>query len=133
MVRIRLTRMGSKRQPVYRIVVTNQRDARDGKFIEIIGHYNPRTRPATEVVDEARALHWLSVGAQPSDSVLTILKHTGTLERLERLKKGESLEALLAEAEANKPALPSPKTNYPAPAAGQSWRKLREAANQTES
>lgn len=133
MIRIRLTRMGSKRQPVYRIVVSNQRNSRDGKFIEIIGHYNPRTRPATEVVNESRALYWLNVGAQPSEAVATILKHTGTLERLERLKKGEAIETLVAEAETNKPTLPSPKTNYPAPAAGQSWRKARESANRSES
>ena len=128
MVRIRLTRIGLKKQPSYRIVVTDKRQARDADSLEVIGWYNPRTRPQSEVVDEARALYWLSVGAQPSESMAKILKRTGTLERLARLKAGESMETLLAEAEANKQPLPSQKTNYPAPEQGQSWVKAREAA-----
>ncbi|MEL6525641.1 MAG: 30S ribosomal protein S16, partial [Chloroflexota bacterium] len=80
MVRIRLTRVGSKKQPSYRIVVTDKRNARDSKSIENIGFYNPRTRPSTESIDEERALYWLSVGAQPSDAVNRILKRLGTLE-----------------------------------------------------
>jgi len=128
MVRIRLTRVGAKKQPSYRIVVTDKRKPRDSDYIENIGWYNPRTRPSTEVVQEDRALYWLSVGAQPSDAVKRILKRTGTLERYERLLAGEELEALVAEAEANREALPDPRTNYPAPAAGESKQKAREAA-----
>jgi small subunit ribosomal protein S16 len=128
MVRIRLTRTGLKKQASYRIVVTDKRQARDADSLETIGWYNPRTRPQTEVIDEARALYWLSVGAQPSESMTKILNRIGTLERLERLKAGESIEALVAEAEAKKQALPSQKTNYPAPEQGQSWVKAREAA-----
>jgi len=74
MVRIRLRRQGLKRQPSYRVVVTDQRKARNGKYLENIGHYNPRTRPATETIEEDRALYWLSVGAQPSDAVRRLLE-----------------------------------------------------------
>ena len=128
MVRIRLRRQGLKRQPSYRVVVTDQRKARNGKYLENIGHYNPRTRPATEVIEEERALYWLSVGAQPSDAVRRLLEHTGTWERFQRLRAGESLEDLVREAEENQPELPSPRTNYPAPGDGESKIKAREAA-----
>jgi len=128
MVRIRLRRIGLKGQPSYRIVVTDQRKARGGKYIESIGNYNPRTQPSTEVIQEDRALYWLSVGAQPSESVESIFKRTGTMERFQRLRNGEALEALVEEAEANRPPLPSPKTRYPAPAAGESKIKAKEAA-----
>ncbi len=128
MVRIRLRRQGLKRQPSYRVVVTDQRKARNGKYLENIGHYNPRTRPATEIIQEDRALYWLSVGAQPSDAVRRLLEHTGTWERFQRLRAGESLEVLVQEAEENRAELPSPKTNYPAPGDGESKIKAREAA-----
>lgn len=128
MVRIRLRRQGLKRQPTYRIVVTDKRKARNGGFLENIGFYNPRTRPETESIDEARALYWLSVGAQPSDAVKLLMEHTGTWDRFQRLRAGESIEDLAKEAEENKQELPSPKTNYPAPAAGESKIKAKEAA-----
>ena len=128
MVRIRLRRQGLKRQPTYRIVVADQRKARNGGYLENIGHYNPRTRPATEVIAEDRALYWLSVGAQPSDAVRRLLDHTGTWERFQRLLAGESMEDLVNEAEANSAELPSPRTNYPAPGDGESKIKAREAA-----
>ena len=128
MVRIRLTRVGAKKQPSYRIVVTDKRKSRDSGYLENIGWYNPRTQPATEVINEDRALYWLSVGAQPSEAVERILQHTGTLERLARLKAGESLEALVQEAEANRPPMPDQRTNFPSPAPGQSRQKAREAA-----
>ena len=111
MVRIRLRRQGAKNQPSYRIVVIDQRKPRDGKYIENIGYYNPRTHPSTELVKEDRALHWLSVGAQPSDAVRRIFVHSGTWERFQRLRSGESLEDLLREADANKQELPSQKTS----------------------
>jgi small subunit ribosomal protein S16 len=128
MVRIRLRRQGLKRQPSYRVVVTDQRKARNGKYLENIGHYNPRTRPATEIIQEERALYWLSVGAQPSDAVRRMLEHTGTWDRFQRLRAGESMEDLVQEAEENRAELPSPKTNYPAPGDGESKIKAREAA-----
>jgi small subunit ribosomal protein S16 len=129
MVRIRLRRVGLKGQPSYRIVVTDQRSPRDGRFIEIIGFHNPRTQPSTDELQEDRVLHWLSVGAQPSEAVQYILKRTGTMERFARLRKGESLDVLVAEATAQYAANPvSPKTAYPAPEAGQSYKKAAERA-----
>jgi small subunit ribosomal protein S16 len=130
MIRIRLRRVGLKKQPSYRIVVADQRSPRDGRFIEIVGHYNPRTKPNTEIVKEDRVLYWLSNGAQPTDTVRRILKNTGTWARFERLRKGEALEALVAEAEAAQAAAEavSPKTAYPAPGAGQSRKKAKEMA-----
>lgn len=126
MVRIRLRRMGLKRQPSYRIVVTDQRKARNGSYLEVIGHHNPRTRPETDIVDEARALYWLSVGAQPSDAVKSIMRRTGTLERYERLRKGEDMDTLVAEAEAaSAEADPvDPRTNYPAPGPGKGKKAI---------
>ncbi|MGF1504632.1 MAG: 30S ribosomal protein S16 [Anaerolineae bacterium] len=100
MVRIRLRRVGARNQPSYRVVVANKRSPRDGRFIEAIGFYNPRTEPATVEIDEERALYWLSNGAQPSEAVERMLRNQGTLDRLERLRAGEALEDLLAEAEA---------------------------------
>jgi small subunit ribosomal protein S16 len=99
MVKIRLRRTGTKKKPSYRVVVTDSRMPRDGRFIEIIGHYNPRTEPVTVQIHEDRVLHWLSVGAQPTDTVRSLLKNSGTLERFARLKAGEDMEKLLAEAQ----------------------------------
>lgn len=125
MVRIRLRRVGLKKQPSYRIVVADQRAARTGGYIEVIGTHNARTQPDTDLVQEDRALYWLSVGAQPSDAVLTIFKRTGTMARYERMKQGETLESLIAEAQAALAAAApvSPKTHYPSPAAGQGKKK----------
>ena len=112
MVKIRLRRVGAKKQPSYRIVVADSRAPRDGRFIEVIGFYNPRTEPETVKIQEDRALHWLNVGAQPTEAVVRLLNKQGTMARFERLKKGESLETLLAEAEEAAQAAPdvSPKT-----------------------
>jgi small subunit ribosomal protein S16 len=112
MVKLRLRRVGAKKQPSYRIVATDSRAPRDGRFIEVIGFYNPRTEPETVQIKEDRALHWLSVGAQTTDAVTRLLKKMGTLDRFERLKQGESLEALVAEAETAAETTPeiSPKT-----------------------
>ena len=73
MVAIRLRRAGSKKRPFFRVVVTNQRAAGVSSFVEIIGHYNPRTKPAAVDVDTARVEYWLKQGAQPSDSVRTLI------------------------------------------------------------
>jgi small subunit ribosomal protein S16 len=114
MVRIRLRRVGRKKQPSYRIVVADSRSPRDGRYIEIIGFYNPRTQPETMTLQEDRALHWLSVGAQPSESVRRILNKMGTWDRYERLRQGEAVETLVAEAAAVEREPVSPRTQYPA-------------------
>ncbi len=133
MVRIRLRRQGLKGQPTYRVVVTDQRKARNGSYLESIGYYNPRTRPATEVIDEARALYWLSVGAQPSDAVRRLLEHTGTWCRFQRLRAGESKDELVKEAKENQPELPNPKTNYPSPGDGEGKKRRIEPSEPPES
>jgi small subunit ribosomal protein S16 len=73
-VRMRLTRVGSKKNPIYRVVVADSRSPRDGKFIEIVGRYNPQTEPSTIDFDEPRVKDWLSKGAQPSNTVARLLK-----------------------------------------------------------
>lgn len=100
MVRIRLRRVGLKNQPSYRIVIQDKESPRDGRFIEIIGFYNPRTEPSTITVDEAKVFDWMSKGAQPTESVASLFKTTGTLDRFARFKKGEAIETLVAEAQA---------------------------------
>lgn len=77
LLRIRLRRTGKKKQASYRVVVADQRDPRDGDFVEIVGHYNPRTDPSTIVLKEDRIRHWLSKGAQPSETVHRILHKQG--------------------------------------------------------
>ena len=78
MVVIRLRRQGKTKQPSYRMVVTDSRSPRDGKFIEIIGHYNPIRQPKELVVKDDRARYWIGVGAQPSDKVAILIKKYGT-------------------------------------------------------
>lgn len=84
MQRIRLSRVGKRKQPSYRIVVTDSRNPRDGAHTEIIGHYNPLTNPATLTVKEERAVHWLSVGAKPSDTAAKLLTRLGVMEKAGR-------------------------------------------------
>ncbi|MBK9210765.1 MAG: 30S ribosomal protein S16 [Anaerolineales bacterium] len=98
MVRIRLRRIGLKGQPTYRIIAADKESPRDGRFLEILGVYNPRTNPATIHIKEDRVFHWMKNGALPTESVAQIFKSSGTQTRFERLKKGEALETLVAEA-----------------------------------
>jgi small subunit ribosomal protein S16 len=98
MVRIRLRRIGMKGQPSYRIVAADKESPRDGRFLEILGFYNPRTKPATITIKEDRVYDWMSKGAQPSESVEQIFKSAGLLERFARFKAGEAVETLVAEA-----------------------------------
>jgi small subunit ribosomal protein S16 len=78
-LKLRLRRTGAKKRPSYRIVVAEHSSPRDGRFIEIIGHYDPLTEPATVKVNEDRAKHWLSVGAQPTETVAGLLKRAGVI------------------------------------------------------
>ena len=73
-VKMRLTRIGSKKNPIYRVVVADSRAPRDGKFIEIVGRYNPQTEPSTIELDEEKVKEWLGKGAQPSAAVTRLLK-----------------------------------------------------------
>ena len=78
-VKLRLTRIGKKKQPQYRIVAADARSPRDGRFIEILGHYNPRSEPVEFVVDADKAKTWLAKGAQPSDTVARLFRQAGIL------------------------------------------------------
>ena len=98
MVRIRLRRVGAKGQPSYRLVAADKESPRDGRFLENLGFYNPRTHPATIQLKEDRIYEWLSKGAQPSDSAFRVLKSAGFWDRYERFKQGEEVEVLLQEA-----------------------------------
>ncbi len=100
MVRLRLRRVGSKHQPSYRIIAADKEAPRDGRFLEILGSYNPRTEPSTVELKEDRIYDWLSKGAQPSESTLKVFNSVGLMDRFARLKKGEAVETLLAEAQA---------------------------------
>lgn len=107
MVRIRLRRVGTRHQPHYRIVVADQRAPRDGRFIEAIGYYNPRTEPETVSYDKTRAVYWLSQGGQPSKAVKRWFRRDGVYEALARHRSGTPLEELFppeAEVEEEEPA-----------------------------
>ncbi|ACI18346.1 30S ribosomal protein S16 [Dictyoglomus thermophilum] len=86
MVKIRLTRVGAKNKPAYRIVAMDSREPRDGKHLEILGFYDPKTDPATIQLKEERILYWLSQGAQPTDTVLSILKKYGVWDKFLAMK-----------------------------------------------
>ena len=106
-VHLRLSRMGKKKQPFYRIVAIDSRVARDGKYLENLGTYNPRTEPAAVMINNERAFYWLSKGAKPSDTVHNLLRQQGIMMRwhmqklgMDEAKIGEEMtkwEALQAE------------------------------------
>jgi small subunit ribosomal protein S16 len=106
MVKIRLRRVGAKRQPYFRVVVADTRSPRDGRFIENIGNYDPRQDPPAFTLKEDRAIYWLQQGAQASDAVARMFDKLGTLDKLARVKAGESLADVLAEAAAALPVRP---------------------------
>lgn len=115
MIKIRLRRVGAKKQPQYRVVVADARAPRDGRFIETIGHYDPRIDPPAFTVKEDRAIYWLQRGAQPTDPVLRMFQKLGTYEKLERVKAGEKLADILAE-EVERPPTPEEVVVAPPPA-----------------
>lgn len=100
MVKLRLSRAGRKKAPIYKIVVADSRSRRDGKFIELLGQYNPNFSPARVTLKEERTLYWLKSGAQPTVTVRNILSHRGLLLKHNLMKKG--FDAAKIEAEFNK-------------------------------
>ncbi len=117
MVRIRLRRVGAKKQPSYRIIAADKESPRDGRFLEILGFYNPRTEPASIQLKEDRIYEWLGKGAQPSESAEKIFKVAGLRQRYDRFKAGEAMEVLLAEAAAAETARNiDPRTRRETPA-----------------
>lgn len=100
MVRIRLRRTGLKGQSSYRIIAADEESPRDGRFLEVLGSYNPRTNPFTFEIKEDRVYEWLKNGAQPSESVQKLFNSVGLTQRFARVKAGEAVETVLAEAQA---------------------------------
>jgi small subunit ribosomal protein S16 len=101
MVRIRLRRMGLKNQSTYRLVAADKESPRDGRFLEILGFYNPRTNPTTLEVKEDRIYEWMQKGAQPTESVLKLFNSINLMDRFSRLKAGEPLDKILEDAKIN--------------------------------
>lgn len=95
-VRLRLMRTGRHRAPSYRIVAIDSRKKRDGKFLEILGHYNPRTQPEADIgIKEDRIRYWLSVGAKPSETVKSLLRKAGLLAKLDQERRDAYLREAL--------------------------------------
>jgi small subunit ribosomal protein S16 len=153
MLRIRLRRIGKKKQPVYRIVVADSRSPRDGAFVEVLGHYHPLDNPSTVVLDADKTRHWLDRGAQPSDRVSKILALEGIRElplklqqrialgeqRAEEAKKKPKPEEAptaegIASAEAEAPAAEAtapPEAEAPVDESGEPGPKAEAPANET--
>lgn len=106
-VKLRLKRMGKKKQPIYKVVAADSRSPRDGKFLEAIGSYNPLREPHAVEIKEERALYWLKVGAQPTDTVRSLLRQQGITLKHDLVKRGLSAEQIEAEVS--------------------TWQKLKEA------
>lgn len=92
---IRLKRMGTKKRPIYRFVSADSRFARDGRFVETLGYYNPILKPALVKIDEERMTYWLDQGACPSDTVRALLTQVGFYEKYQKAKKGEDVSAII--------------------------------------
>lgn len=108
-VKLRLRRMGKKKQPVYKMVAADSRSPRDGKFLEAVGFYNPLTNPHTLDLKEDRIMYWLNVGAEPSDTVKSLLRQRGITLKKELASKGLEEEKIKSELE--------------------SWQKMKEAGS----
>ena len=89
-VKMRLTRLGDKKSPTYRIVIVDSRKARDGEYIDKIGHYNPTTTPAEIVIDNDKAKEWLSKGVQPTETVRALLLNAGVIEKSDKLSPSKT-------------------------------------------
>jgi small subunit ribosomal protein S16 len=117
-VKIRLMRVGKKKQPSYRVVVTDSRSPRDGRFIEVIGQYAPRAEPSVVTIDSDRALHWLKVGAQPTEQAGKLLEITGVWAayKADVGKEAVAKPKVKVKAKTEKPKAPEPETSAAAPA-----------------
>jgi small subunit ribosomal protein S16 len=127
-VRVRLTRVGSRKNPIWRVVVADQRSPRDGRFIETIGHYNPQTEPSTIAIDDDRLRHWLARGAQPTGTVKQLIKahakdRAATAEPAAEAPRPEPVPAGAGEGEPESAA-----PGEPAPGAGEQLEADPEAA-----
>ncbi len=111
-VKIRLSRIGAKKQPTYRVVVAEERSKRDGRIVERLGHYDPRTEPPTIVLNEERTRYWLGVGARPTDAMGIILRRAGISDKYvrERAARKSKSAAAAEAAPAATPAATAPTT-----------------------
>jgi len=105
-VKIRLSRFGAKKQPSYRIVVAEERSKRDGRIVEKIGYYDPRTEPSTVVINEERAKYWLGVGARPTESMGPLLKQAGISDKFVKMHAARKSKSAKVEEPEKKPAAP---------------------------
>ncbi|MBE0573250.1 MAG: 30S ribosomal protein S16 [Ignavibacteriaceae bacterium] len=112
-VKLRLRRMGKKKQPIYKMVAADSRSPRDGKFLEAVGFYNPLTKPHTLDLKEDRIMYWLNVGAQPTNTVKSLLRQQGITLKKELISKGLDEEKVKSELE--------------------NWQKLKEAGSMKKS
>ncbi len=126
MVKLRMQRAGKTHQPIYRIVAAHSTRSRDGAFVDRIGTYNATTRPAKCLIDEAKALKWLQNGAQPSDTVKSLLKKEGILHKHRLIRRGFSAEQIQVEMDAW-------KARQTARSAAQRVKKTRAVRKKTES
>jgi small subunit ribosomal protein S16 len=108
-VKLRLRRMGKKKQPIYKMVASDSRSPRDGKFLEAVGFYNPLTKPHTLDLKEDRIMYWLNVGAQPTHTVKSLLRQKGIILKKELISKGFDEEKVKSELE--------------------NWQKVKEASS----
>lgn len=108
-VKLRLRRMGKKKQPIYKLVAADSRSPRDGKFLEAVGFYNPLTNPHTLDLKEDRIMYWLNVGAQPTHTVKSLLRQKGITLKKELISKGLDEEKIKSELE--------------------NWQKMKEAGS----
>ena len=116
-VKIRLSRIGAKKQPTYRVVVAEERSKRDGRIVEKLGHFDPRTEPPTIVLNEERTRYWLGVGARPTDALGVILRRAGISDQYVRQRAARKSKSEQAAEEAAKAAAPKTAPAAPAPAA----------------
>ena len=133
MVKIRLTRVGKKKRPSYRVVVADSRAPRDGAFIEIIGHYDPLANPTAIVIDEEKAKKWLGQGAQPTERVAILLSKLGIIEKptkkhTERLAK--KIQDKAKDGSAAAPEGASAKVTEEQPTAGKTKKSLEKPADE---
>ena len=112
-VKLRLRRMGKKKQPIYKMVASDSRSPRDGKFLEAVGFYNPLTKPHTLDLKEDRIMYWLNVGAQPTHTVKSLLRQKGIILKKELISKGFDEEKVKSELE--------------------NWQKVKEASSKKRS
>lgn len=99
MVKIRLKRTGRKKLPIYQIVAADARSPRDGKFLEVIGHYQPTAKPHAVTIKKDRVAYWMQTGAQPTDTVRSLIRSTGLLYEMRLKKMGRSEEEIVSEME----------------------------------